>query len=269
MARKRNIRLLVEYDGTRLHGWQIQKDRPTVQGELQKAAGRVAGKPLSILGSGRTDAGVHAEGQVANFHTACPLPVGKWPEALNAHLPPDIAVRSAEEAPLDFHAQYSATSKVYRYRILNRRERSALERDRSHLVKGPLDAAAMQAAAGSWVGTHDFRSFGSDMSKKEQTVRTIFSFTVERRGDRVDFLVHGDGFLYNQVRAMVGTLLPIGLGRQPVARAGEVLRALDRKQAGVTLPGKGLTLVEVRYDGIPRRRPQPKLLPSAGADEEE
>ncbi len=267
MARKKNIRLVVEYDGSRLFGWQLQKDKPTVQGELQKAVEKVAGRAALIVGSGRTDAGVHAEGQVANFHTGSPMPARKWPEALNAHLPPEISVRSAEEAPLEFHAQYSATSKIYRYRVLNRRERSALDRDRVHIVKPPLDVAAMQAAAGLWVGRHDFRSFGSDMSKKEQSTRTIFSFDIRRDGDRVDFIVHGDGFLYNQVRTMVGTLLAIGLGRKPVTWAREVLEAKDRNKAGATMPGKGLTLLEVRYDGVPRRAPAGKA-PLHASEEE-
>jgi tRNA pseudouridine38-40 synthase len=266
MARKRNIRLLVEYDGTRLSGWQVQKEKPTVQGELQAAVEKVQRRPAVVVGSGRTDAGVHAEGQVANFHTSHPMPPEKWAEALNAHLPPDVAVRASVEVPLDFHAQYSATSKIYRYRLLNRRERSAVDRDRAHLVRPPLDVAAMQAAAQLWVGKHDFRSFGSDMGKKEQTVRTIFSFDVQRKGDVVEILVHGDGFLYNQVRAMVGTLVAVGLGRHPAAWAAEVLAAKNRSQAGTTMPGKGLTLVEVRYDGVPRRRPE---APARASSEEE
>ncbi|MFN3485607.1 MAG: tRNA pseudouridine(38-40) synthase TruA, partial [Planctomycetota bacterium] len=204
MTRKRNIRIVVEYDGTRYFGWQLQKDRPTVQGELQRAVQEVTGRRTLVVGAGRTDAGVHAEAQVANFHTSSALSVAKWPEALNAHLPEDVAVLSAAEAPLDFHAQFAATSKVYRYRVLNRPVRSALERFRTHLVKAPLDVPRMQEAAKRLVGTHDFRSFGTEMSRKEDTVRTIFSLSIVRQGEFVDFVVHGDGFLYNQVRSMVG-----------------------------------------------------------------
>ena len=123
MTRKRNIRIVVEYDGTNLYGWQLQKDKPTVQGELQRALQEIEGRKVLVIGSGRTDAGVHAEGQVANFHTSSPLPSRKWPDALNAHLPPDIAVVGAQEVPLPFHAQYGATSKTYRYRVLNRQVR--------------------------------------------------------------------------------------------------------------------------------------------------
>jgi tRNA pseudouridine38-40 synthase len=255
MSRKRNIRIVVEYDGTRYFGWQLQKDRPTVQGELQRAVQEITGRRALVVGAGRTDAGVHAEAQVANFHTTSPIPAGKWPEALNAHLPEDVAVLSAVEAPLDFHAQFAATSKVYRYRVLNRAVRSALERFRTHLVKAPLDVARLQEAARRLEGTHDFRSFGSEMSRKGDTVRTIFSFTVARHGEFVDFVVHGDGFLYNQVRSMVGTLLAVGLGRRPPEWVTEVLEARDRSRAGANVPARGLTLVEVRYDGAPRKHP--------------
>jgi tRNA pseudouridine38-40 synthase len=266
MGRKRNLRLVVEYDGTGYSGWQIQKDKPTVQGELAKAVEAVSGKKALVVGSGRTDAGVHAEGQVANFHTTAALSPMKWVDALNAKLPPDIAVLSATEVPIGFHAQYSATSKTYRYRILNRRERSALERDRVHAIKAPLDVAAMQAASRLWIGEHDFRSFGSQMSTKERTVRTILSFEVAKRGDVVEFVVHGDGFLYNMVRSMVGTLILVGLGSRPPEWAKEVLEARDRSKAGANVPAKGLTLVEVRYDGRPRRPGPP---PGAESSEEE
>lgn len=258
MTRKRNIRIVVEYDGTRYFGWQLQKDRPTVQGELQRAVQEVTGRRTLVVGAGRTDAGVHAEAQVANFHTTSALSVAKWPEALNAHLPEDVAVLSAAEAPLDFHAQFAATSKIYRYRVLNRPVRSALERFRTHLVKAPLDVPRMQEAAKRLVGTHDFRSFGTEMSRKEDTVRTIFSLSIVRQGEFVDFVVHGDGFLYNQVRSMVGTLLAVGLGRRPPEWVAEVLEARDRSRAGANVPAKGLTLVEVRYDGSPRKPPAAK-----------
>ena len=255
MARKRNLRIVVEYDGAPFSGWQLQKDKPTVQGELQRAVEEISKRKTLVVGAGRTDAGVHAEGQVANFHTASPIPARKWPEALNAHLPESISVLSAEDVPLDFHAQYQATSKIYRYRVLNRAVRSSLERDRSYLFKAPLDVAKMAEAAKTLVGTHDFRSFGSEMSKKERTVRTVFSFDVAPRPPFVEFLVHGDGFLYNQVRSMVGTLLRVGLGSEPPGWVGAVLEARDRSKAGANVPAKGLAVVEVKYDGVPWKRP--------------
>jgi tRNA pseudouridine38-40 synthase len=183
------------------------------------------------------------------------MPSRKWPDALNAHLPPEVAVIGAMEVPLAFHAQYAATSKIYRYRVLNRQVRGALERDRCHLVKAPLDVAKMQEAAKLLVGTFDFRSFGSEMSKKEMTVRTICAFDVASKPPYVEFLVHGDGFLYNQVRSMVGTLLRVGLGSEPPGWVQTVLEAKDRTKAGANVPAKGLTLVEVKYDGRPRCRP--------------
>lgn len=254
-ARKRNIRIVVEYDGTNLYGWQLQKDKPTVQGELQRALQEIEGRKVLVIGSGRTDAGVHAEGQVANFHTGSPMPSRKWPDALNAHLPPDIAVVGAQEVPLPFHAQYHATSKTYRYRVMNRAVRGALDRLRCHLVKAPLDVDKLKAAAKVLVGTHDFRSFGSEMSKKEKTIRTICSFEVTSASPYIDFVVTGDGFLYNQVRSMVGTLLRVGMGSEPVEWMKTVLDAKDRTKAGANVPAKGLTLVEVRYDGKPKCRP--------------
>jgi tRNA pseudouridine38-40 synthase len=255
MARTHNIRIVVEYDGTNLHGWQLQKDKPTVQGELQRALQEIEGRKVLLIGAGRTDAGVHAEAQVANFHTQSPMPSRKWPDALNAHLPPEVAVIGAMEVPLAFHAQYAATSKIYRYRVLNRTVRGALERNRCHFVKAPLDVAKMQEAAKFLVGTHDFRSFGSEMSKKEKTVRTICSLELTSIPPYVEFLVHGDGFLYNQVRSMVGTLLRVGLGSEPPGWVQTVLEAKDRTKAGANVPAKGLTLVEVKYDGKPRCRP--------------
>jgi tRNA pseudouridine38-40 synthase len=255
MTKKRNLRVVVEYDGTPFSGWQLQKDKPTVQGELQRAVEEITKRKTLVVGAGRTDAGVHAEGQVANFHTASPIPARKWPEALNAHLPDGVAVVSAEDVPLDFHAQYKATSKIYRYRVLNRAVRSALERDRSHLVKSPLDVARMAEGARFLVGTFDFRSFGSEMSKKERTIRTLFSLDVAARPPFVEFLVHGDGFLYNQVRSMVGTLLQVGLGSRPPEWVKDVREARDRSKAGANVPARGLTLVEVKYDGKPRTPP--------------
>src|SRR5258706_9960062 len=139
MPRSRNLRIVVEYDGTDLYGWQLQKDKPTIQGELQRAVQEIEGRKVLIVGAGRTDAGVHAEGQVANFHTQSPMPSRKWPEALNAHLPPEIAVIGAMEVPLAFHAQYAATSKIYRYRGLNRPVRGPLARNPTHPVKTRLD----------------------------------------------------------------------------------------------------------------------------------
>ncbi len=244
----RNLRLDIEYDGTRYFGWQVQEGKPTVQGELERAIKEIAGVPATLIGSGRTDAGVHAVGQVANFRTACRIPDTKWPLALNAHIPPDIRVIVAKEVPLEFHAQFGAKRKTYVYTVLNRDVASAIERDHCHHVRRPLDIAAMSAAALHLVGTHDYRAFGSEMSEKEKTVRTIEQAKVISDRALVRFLFKGSGFLYNQVRAMVGTLLDVGLGKLPPDHVKGVLEGRDRTKAGANVPAKGLCLISVEYD---------------------
>lgn len=243
----RNLRIVVEYDGTRYFGWQVQAGKPTVQAELERAVEEIVGKPTTVIGSGRTDAGVHAVGQVANFRTTSRVPCSKWPLALNAHLPEDVRVQRCDEVAEDFHSQFGAKRKTYAYTILNREAPSALERHYTHLMRRPLDVAAMAEAAKHLVGTHDFRAFGSEMGDKEKTVRTVERAVVERRGDKVVFEFTGNGFLYNQVRAMVGTVLEVGLGKRPPAWVREVLEARDRTKAGANVPAKGLCLVSVEY----------------------
>ena len=245
---RRNVRLEIEYDGTRYFGWQVQDGKQTVQGELERAIREIAGAPATLIGSGRTDAGVHAVGQTANFHTACRIPDAKWPLALNAHLPSDIRVVSAKEVPLDFHAQFGAKRKTYVYTVLNRDVASAIERDHCHHVRRPLDVAAMNEGTQHLVGTHDFRAFGSEMSDKEKTVRTIDKAHVMVDRALVRFLFRGTGFLYNQVRAMVGTLLDVGLGKVSPGHVKAVLEGKDRTKAGANVPAKGLCLISVEYE---------------------
>ena len=247
MMKKRNLRLTVEYDGTPFYGWQIQKNQKTVQGEIQKAVEKIIGKRVVIFGAGRTDAGVHALGQVANFHTTSKLSCRKWVLALNSHLPEEISILEVEEVPLEFHSQFDAHEKTYRYSILNRPARSAVRNNFTHLVKPPLDVKLMAQGAHHLVGTHDYRSFGSDMSRKKKTVRTIRTFDVRKVDDEIHFTVTGDGFLYNQVRAMVGSLLLVGSGSQTPAWIRKVLVAKDRQKAGPNVHARGLMLVEVLY----------------------
>ena len=244
----RNLRLEIEYDGTRYFGWQVQEGKPTIQGELERAIKEIAGAPATVIGSGRTDAGVHAVGQVANFRTACRIPDAKWPLALNSHLPTDIRVVSAREVPLEFHSQFGAKRKTYVYTVLNRDVASAIERDHCHLIRKPLDLTAMSAAANHLVGTHDYRAFGSEMSEKEKTVRTIDQAKVISDRALVRFVFKGSGFLYNQVRAMVGTLIDVGLGKHPPDHVKAVLEGKDRTKAGANVPAKGLCLISVEYD---------------------
>ncbi|MBI2930208.1 MAG: tRNA pseudouridine(38-40) synthase TruA [Planctomycetes bacterium] len=248
MAAQRNLRITLEYEGTAYYGWQVQAGRKTVQGELERAVHEITGRRSTIIGAGRTDAGVHAQAQVANFRTSSRLSAAKWPLALNAHLPPDIGVVRAEEVALEFHAQFAAKEKTYRYRILNRDTPSALRRAFVHFIRRPLEVDKMREAARHLVGTHDFRAFGSEMSKKERTTRTLRAADVERIGDEACFTFTGDGFLYNQVRAMVGTLLEVGLDKQVPAWVKEILESRDRTKAGANVPAKGLCLMEVRYD---------------------
>jgi len=244
----RNVRMRIEYDGTRYFGWQVQDGKPTVQGELERALKEITGRETTLIGSGRTDAGVHAVGQVANFLTASRIPCAKWPMALNAHLPEDIRVVDAEDVPQEFHSQFGAKRKTYVYTVLNRDVASAIERDHCHLIRRPLDVAAMAEAAGHLVGTHDFRAFASEVSEKEKTIRTIDRAEVLAERPRVRFIFRGSGFLYNQVRAMVGTLLEVGLGKQPAEFVKKVLESRDRRLAGANVPSKGLCLVGVEYE---------------------
>jgi tRNA pseudouridine38-40 synthase len=248
----RIVRLTLEYDGTAYYGWQVQAGHKTVQGELERAIKEITGRDVTLFGAGRTDAGVHALSQVANFKTSCRIPMAKWPHALNAHLPEDIRVVGAADVSPDFHSQVHAKEKTYRYAILNRDTASALRRTRVHLIRRTLDVDRMNEAAKLLIGTHDFRAFGSEMSKKERTTRTISAASVRRVDDEIWFDFTGDGFLYNQVRAMVGTLVEVGLGKRPPGWVREVLESRDRTKAGANVPAKGLCLVEVRYDGLPR-----------------
>lgn len=244
----RRIRLVVEFDGTAYQGWQRQGRRPTVQAALESAVRAVTRERVTVMGAGRTDAGVHAEGQVAAFDTTSKIPAAKFREALNANLPPDVAVIDAADAPPGFQPQFGATSKHYRYVVLNRASRPALLRDRVGLVRGKLDVDPMRAAARALVGTHDFRAFASQADRLENTRRTVKRLDVVRDGDRIVFDVEGDGFLYNMVRAVVGTLLQVGRGKRPPEDIARVLDGRDRRRAGPNAPACGLTLVSVSHD---------------------
>ena len=246
----RTFRGTVSYDGTDFHGWQVQGERRTVQGVLQEALARVIGAPVSLLAAGRTDAGVHAEGQAISFRAGTGIPPAGIAAAANGLLPPDVAVLSLEEAPASFHATFDATGKVYRYEILCGRTPRPLLRRTTWRVPGRLDAARMRRAARLLVGRHDFRSFRTNPGLDEDrgsTVRTLRRVDVRRRGDRIVLELEGDGFLYNMVRAITGTLVQVGRGTWPPERAGEALRARDRRAAGPNAPARGLTLVSVAY----------------------
>jgi tRNA pseudouridine38-40 synthase len=248
----RNIKLLLSYDGTDFSGWQRQPDRRTVQQVLEDALGRLTGVVPPTTASGRTAAGVHALGQVVHFYTASRHSPEVFVKALNATLPHDVRIKNAWEVPQAFHATLDAKSKLYRYVIDNGRVADPFRTRYSHHVYQPLDVAAMHRAAQALKGRHDFHSFETQWPNRMSSVRTILHIAVNRMGDFVWVDVEADGFLYNMVRSITGTLLLVGTGRWAESRVPEALAAEDRREAGPTAPPQGLFLVRVRYahDGV-------------------
>ncbi len=245
----RRIRLVLEYDGSAYCGWQRQRNGLSVQEVMEKAASDLEGRPVRILAAGRTDAGVHALGQVACFDTHLSLSAATLLAALNARLPRDVVVLRADEVPLDFHPRFHAVSKHYRYRVLDRRVPSPLRRDRVLWVKYPLEVDPMREAARLLVGEHDFRAFCTESHRKEDTVRRLFRLDVTREGDEVRFDLEADGFLYNMVRRICGLLLEVGRGACGPETVSRHLEA-PFPPAGPTLPPCGLYLVEVKYPSL-------------------
>ena len=250
----RNIKLTCEYDGTRFNGWQIQSSRHrTVQGEIEKAIRSVFGKHLTLAGSGRTDSGVHALGQTAHFKVASRMTTDEMTRALNARLPEDISLLSAQDVPLTFHSRFSAKRKIYRYVILNRKIPSALSRHFALYIPAKLNVRAMRKAAQDLLGRKDFRCFmASDPALRrsgrvKDTVRQIYRLDIEKRGDMIALEVEANGFLYKMVRNIVGTLLDVGKGRLSPEDIRRILRSKDRDLAGATAPAHGLFLVQVTY----------------------
>lgn len=240
-------KLTLEYDGAAYSGWQRQARDPTIQEALESAIERISRIATPVIGAGRTDAGVHALGQVASFRSDPELGPDEWKRALNGLLPRDICVRAVEAVADDFHARYAARAKRYRYRILNRPDRSALDRDRLwHLAK-PLDVDAMRAAAQPLIGSHDFSSFQGSPTDTENPVCDVTRLEVASKGDVVAVEVEADRFLKQMVRAIVGTLVEVGLGKRVPEDMKTVLAARDRRAAGYTAPPHGLYLVAVRY----------------------
>lgn len=247
MADGRNIKLVLSYDGTEFHGWQRQKGLRTVQRTLDEAIGQLTGEEPVTNASGRTDAGVHALGQVVNFRTTSRHPPTVFVKALNALMPNDVRVRSAEEVHWDFHATLDATGKLYRYVVDNNPIADPFQRRHSYHVYPPLDVEAMNRAARALIGTHDFRSFESDWPNRASSVRTVTRVAASRLMGFVWIDAEADGFLYNMVRAIAGTLVLVGTGRWPESKVEDALKAQDRTQAGPTAPPQGLYLVRVDY----------------------
>lgn len=261
----RHIRLIVEYDGTDLCGWQRQANGPTVQGHLEAALGKLLAHEVTVVGASRTDAGVHARGQVASFRTERAIPLHGIRRGLNSLLPPAIAVAEASEVADDFHPRFSATGKHYRYLVLTRGDRSPRWRNRAWHHPGSLDLVAMRQASGALIGEHDFAAFRAAGCTARTTVRRIEEIAIAGGGEPggggiaenaeirdpclVAVDVRGNAFLRNMVRIVVGTLVEVGTGCRPAGQVAEILASRDRTQAGITAPAHGLELVSVRYDG--------------------
>jgi len=244
----RNLKLTIEYDGTGFSGWQRQRRRPSIQAELERAIRAVTGETVALIGAGRTDAGVHALGQVANFATRSRIAAGRLPGALNAHLPDTIRVLEAEEVPAVFHARYSATGRTYRYAILNRPAPSAILRHHAYHVPQPLDLDAIGASLPALRGTHAFTAFRGVGSTARTTVCTLRRADVARSADMVLFTFEADRFLRHMVRLIVGTLLRVGRGKLAPEAVAEILASEDNHRAGPRAPARGLFLVRVAYD---------------------
>jgi tRNA pseudouridine38-40 synthase len=243
---------VLEYDGAEFAGWQLQAGHRTVEGELRRAIREVTGEATKLYAAGRTDAGAHAEGQVANFHYAGRLTPLRLRAGLNARLPDDVAVLDVDEAPADFHARYSARWRRYRYRYLDRPTRAALDRGRCWHVPGPLDVTAMADAAAALVGAHDWTTFCAASEPAHDRVRTVRQARLGRHGRFVELDLLGEGFLRGLVRGIAGGLAEVGRGRRPTAWLGDILSARDRRLGPRTAPAAGLTLVEVLYeDALP------------------
>ena len=251
----RRYALGIEYDGTAFNGWQIQPHAPSVQQALNEALSVIADQPVECVGAGRTDTGVHASGQVAHFDTTAGRSLRSWLLGINTNLPPEASVLWVRPVTTAFHARFSATARSYQYVILNRRVRSALERERAWWVYQPLDHERMAMAAHKLLGEHDFSSFRASSCQAHSPVRTMLQLDVRRRGDHVLIDCRANAFLHHMVRNLVGSLVRVGKGEASPEWVGEILAARDRKVSGITAPAAGLTLTAVEYpDGLVNQR---------------
>lgn len=251
----RNIKLTIEYDGTNYSGWQCQKSKvqskkskvKTIQETIEKALQRILGEKIKVIGSGRTDAGVHAFGQVANFKTTSGIKLDKLLVGLNGLLPEDIKVTCVGEIYIDFHSRFDAKEKLYRYTVLNRKSASPFFSRTSYFYPHKLNLRRMQKEARFLLGKHNFTSFCASNGRGRNPVKTIKKLTVRREGETICFDIAADGFLYNMVRNIVGTLLDAGRGRLEEGTLKRILLAKDRRLAGTTAAAKGLCLMKVKY----------------------
>lgn len=244
----RNLKLTIEYDGTHYHGWQIQPNGPSIQQEIESAIELMTRCKVKLLGSGRTDAGVHALEQVANFTCATRITLDAFQKGLNSILPDDIVIRNVEEMPLDFHARYDAVSKRYRYYIRNHPLPSAIDRQHRWWIRSPLNLSAMQQGLVHLIGEHDFKAFEGAGSPRSNTIRRVIEMDLSNEvPDTVVIDIHATGFLRYMVRNIVGTLVDVGLNKIPPDHIISILASRDRSKASATAPARGLFLVEVYY----------------------
>ncbi len=242
-----NIRLTLEYLGSCYYGWQRQSRLPSIQGALDKCISKISNEPVKVMGAGRTDAGVHAFGQVASFKTTSQLQAKTWKKSLNSLLPDDIVVLDVQKVPASFDARRSAKGKTYEYRILNRLTPSAMQHALAWHIPYPLKVKNMQNGAKHLLGLHDFKSFGSKLKPGKNTVSKLHAISIKRRGELILFTFHGTHFLQHMIRNIVGTLVEVGQGRLQSGQINKILEGKDRGLAGFTAPPQGLFLVKVEY----------------------
>ncbi|NLX61412.1 MAG: tRNA pseudouridine(38-40) synthase TruA [Tissierellia bacterium] len=242
-----NIKLTIQYDGTNYCGWQKQKNGISIQEKIEDAIYLVTGEEVNLIGSGRTDRGVHAQGQVANFITSSKVPPSRFKYALNSKLPEDISIVKSELVADDFHSRYDAKGKIYRYLIYNGEIRNPLYNRYAYHVPIKLDFQSMDKAKNYFLGSHDFKAFMAQGSSVKSTVRTIKGISLDQKGNLICLTIEGDGFLYNMVRIIVGTLVEVGLGKIKGDSIPHIIKSKDRKMAGHTAPAKGLCLEKVYY----------------------
>lgn len=244
----RNIKLTIEYDGKDFNGWQKQPNKLNIQGNIEKVISEITKEEIELIGSGRTDAGVHAIGQVANFKTNSNIPIEKFAIAINSRLKKSIIIKKAEEVPERFHSRYNCKKKTYRYIINNSDMGSAIYRNLEYNIKMPLNLENMKKASKYFEGEHDFSAFKASGTSSKSSVRTIYSADVKKENERIIIELTGNGFLYNMVRIISGTLVEVGLGKIRPEEIKDIIDSKNRQIAGKTLPPYGLYLVEVNYN---------------------
>ena len=248
----RNIKLIIEYDGKEFNGWQKQPNKLNIQGTIEKAIEAITKEKVELMASGRTDAGVHALGQVANFKTNSNIPIDKFAIAINSNLKKSIIIKSAEEVDEKFHSRLSCKKKTYRYIINNSKYGTAIYRNLETCIKEKLDIEKMKEAVKYFEGEHDFKAFKASGTSSKSSVRTIYKAEViEKENDRIYVELTGNGFLYNMVRIIVGTLVEVGMGKIEPQDIKGIIDSKDRKNAGKTLPPQGLYLLRVEYGDVP------------------